>query len=522
MSDARFIIGDTRAVVAAMPDDSVDLVLTSPPFLALRSYLPAGHPDKDHEIGSEATPAAYIAPHGSICVELGDTYSGSGGAGGDYGTGGLRDGAPAFTGSARAALRNRPRDTRPGREGTGYESPPRPESPGGTGWPLAKSLTMIPELFRVGLAYGINPLTGTESPAGRWRVRNVVRWHRPNPPVGALGDKYRPSTTDMVIACKSPRRWFDAEAVRQAGSANTHRRLAQGIQSRLNDTKQSPDGNRLTLAITEGPPGTPPLDTWTIPTHGFKGAHYATWPSRLCQIPIESMCPREVCRTCGEPRRRITEFAGLIGPDGQPAPTEVWASGTPLGKGAHSNKKSSGTTTTTIGWTDCGHDDHYRRGIRPWPRLDRNRHRRAKRRPCTQPRRHVPHRRHRRECDAMNLPRRRPGPPRRKKHPIQPPWLLRPAEETGAAPPERTDPAYRRTVEQIRGRAGGRCEAALEGCTTWGEHPHHRFPASWGGAVDVDMIWLRWVCPQCHARIHDPKYRRVAEIAGLLVPRRHH
>src|SRR5690606_10591927 len=114
-----------------------------------RSYLPADHPDKGKEIGSEPTPAAFIdvmlavtaelrrvlAPHGSICVELGDTYAGSGGAGGDYLPGGLRDGQEPFVGSG----------------------------PGGSGWPLAKSKALIPELYRIALAYGINPLTGAES-----------------------------------------------------------------------------------------------------------------------------------------------------------------------------------------------------------------------------------------------------------------------------------------------------------------------------------------------------------------------
>src|SRR2546430_8987375 len=37
---------------------------------------------------------------------------------------------------------------------------------------------------------------------------------RPNPPVGALGDKFRPGTSDMVVACKGGRRWFDLDAVR--------------------------------------------------------------------------------------------------------------------------------------------------------------------------------------------------------------------------------------------------------------------------------------------------------------------
>src|SRR5690606_25760334 len=109
---ARFIVGDVFDGLATLEDGSVDLVVTSPPFLALRSYLPADHPDKDKEIGSEATPAAFIdvmlavtaelrrvlAPHGSICIELGDTYAGSGGAGGDYGEGGLREGQLKFSG----------------------------------------------------------------------------------------------------------------------------------------------------------------------------------------------------------------------------------------------------------------------------------------------------------------------------------------------------------------------------------------------------------------------------------------
>ena len=100
MSEATYHIGDVFDVMATMPDGSVDQVLTSPPFLALRSSLPADHPDKAKEIGSEPTPAEFLdtllaltaewgrllAPHGSLCVELGDTYSGSG-TGDEGGTG---------------------------------------------------------------------------------------------------------------------------------------------------------------------------------------------------------------------------------------------------------------------------------------------------------------------------------------------------------------------------------------------------------------------------------------------------
>ena len=54
------MIGDAFHHMATLDDNSIDLIVTSPPFLALRSYLPADHPTKHLEIGSEATPAAFL------------------------------------------------------------------------------------------------------------------------------------------------------------------------------------------------------------------------------------------------------------------------------------------------------------------------------------------------------------------------------------------------------------------------------------------------------------------------------
>src|SRR6188768_3211707 len=121
----EYRIGDVFERLAEIPDGSIDLIVTSPPFLALRSYLPADHPDKSKEIGSEATPADFIdtllaltaewgrvlAPHGSLCVELGDTYSGN---------------IPPF-GATADAYSKRARGSEPIKR---Y----------GDGWPLAKSL----------------------------------------------------------------------------------------------------------------------------------------------------------------------------------------------------------------------------------------------------------------------------------------------------------------------------------------------------------------------------------------------
>lgn len=80
------IRGDARHL--ALADACVDLVVTSPPYFALRSYTDGG----EHyagQVGSEATPAEFVAtlvectqewmrvlkPTGSIWVNLGDKYS---------------------------------------------------------------------------------------------------------------------------------------------------------------------------------------------------------------------------------------------------------------------------------------------------------------------------------------------------------------------------------------------------------------------------------------------------------------
>jgi DNA modification methylase len=425
----RYLIGDVFDRLRELPDESVDLLCTSPPFLALRNYLPADHPDKGKEIGSEATPADFIdtllaltaewgrvlAPHGSICVELGDTYSGSGGAGGDYNDGGMRDGQGKFDGSA-SRLRTRKR-TDGGQYGnhqgadTKYnEAVDRPIKPS-RGWPLAKSLTGIPTLYPWSLAYGRNllrtPMTahealewvdrlrahgwtaeqaltavgswtaehGDQHRFTPWRIRNVIVWARPNPPVGALGDKFRPATSYITVACRGARRYFDLDAVRGPGSPNTHARLAQGVESRPTNGKklENPNNNFGSMDEVETA-GAPPLDwhadhhpedgdwLWKMATAPYKGAHYASYPYALPKRLIEAMCPLRVCRVCGKPSERIVEQAGeyaehrsrarAVGDDNA---AELLTKGLSRVTGRGMERVNAQYETT--GWSDCGHDN---------------------------------------------------------------------------------------------------------------------------------------------------------------------
>jgi site-specific DNA-methyltransferase (adenine-specific) len=347
----EYRIGDVFERLAEIPDGTIDLVVTSPPFLALRSYLPADHPDKAKEIGSEPTPAEFIdtllaltaewgrvlAPHGSICVELGDTYSG----------GWVGDSTPQAdnkTGGPRLQDRRR----------TSHNKRNKLRESNLRGWPLPKSLTGIPTLYPWSLAYGRNLLTGEPSPAGLWRIRNVIVWARPNPPVGALGDKFRPATSYITVACKGQKRYFDLDAVRVepgpvGGSATPG---ARKVTASRND-----DG--LPHITNNHPAGAPPLDwhtdghpedgdwLWKLSTQPYKGSHYATFPLALPRRLIEAMCPLRVCQVCGKPSERIAEksYNGLTS-NGRTAKTDS----------PYQTMRAASVVVETLGWSDCGHN----------------------------------------------------------------------------------------------------------------------------------------------------------------------
>lgn len=372
----EYRIGDVFDRLAEIPDGSIDLIVTSPPFLALRSYLPADHPDKHKEIGSEPTPAEFIdtllalsaewgrvlAPHGSLCVELGDTYSGSGGSGGDYNADGLREGQRKFDGSAS-------------RERAKGGTPPTNRDIS-SGWPLAKSMTLVPHMYTGSLAYGRNLLTGIESPAGQWRIRNVICWARPNPPVGALGDKFRPATSYITVACKSAKRYFDLDAVRTE-FMHPEQNDRNGARGGPTTGTKGPNTDRGDLGagnFHSTTAGAPPLDwhaddhpedgdwLWKLSTQPYKGSHYATYPMALPKRLIEAMCPLRVCRECGVPSTRIVGEAEYVKPDGSHHRFngdgfETEPTGANRRKVTGADNGNMTKVSPTLGWSTCGHDD---------------------------------------------------------------------------------------------------------------------------------------------------------------------
>jgi DNA modification methylase len=253
------LVGDVRERLRELPGSSVDCIITSPPYYATRNY------DHEQQIGTEPDVNGWVAELRAICQELARA---------------LRP-----TGSLWLNL------------GDGYSRRP---AEGAT----RKSLLLGPS--RVALALI----------ADGWILRNQVVWAKSNPMPSSVADRL--STTHEVIYFFTLSRsyFFDLDAIRQP--LVTTRRQYTSDPKRIYPPVGSGAPNRQAWAYNDNqglsrlkasglaghPLGKNPGDVWTLPTAGYRGAHFAAFPLKLVERPLLASCPERVCTRCGRAWQR--------------------------------------------------------------------------------------------------------------------------------------------------------------------------------------------------------------------------
>lgn len=257
--------GQALDVLREMPDESVNCVVTSPPYFGLRDYGVPG------QIGAESSPAEFVAAlvavfaevrrvladDGTLWLNLGDSYS-------------TYDGNRGA--SATGFSRNEP-------------LPSRPKGAGSSGDRPAKNLLGIP--WRVAFALQDDG----------WILRNDIIWAKPNGMPESVTDRLSTKHEHLFLFAKRPKYWFDLDPIREDYSPDAAaRRALYGMNPSPkryapNDRNDADRATSMGLGgATENPNGRNPGDVWTIPTQPFSGAHFATFPVEMPRRCIAAGC----------------------------------------------------------------------------------------------------------------------------------------------------------------------------------------------------------------------------------------
>jgi len=214
---------------------------------------------KDAQLGLEPTPEEYVAklvavfeqvrrvlkPQGTIWLNLGDSYAGSGrGPEGNLG------------------------------KGTDYREMEGKVKPYRDAALKPKDLVGIP--WRVAFALQ----------AAGWWLRSDIIWDKPNPMPESVTDRPTKSHEYLFLLAKSERYYYDKDAIAEKGGAGSHKRgnNASFIPKRN-------DHDRSTAEWGSKDRGANARSVWRINTEPYSEAHFATFPTALPERCIRAGCP---------------------------------------------------------------------------------------------------------------------------------------------------------------------------------------------------------------------------------------
>lgn len=334
-------VGDVLAKLRSLPSESVDCVVTSPPYWGLRDY------GVDGQIGLERSLAEHIAimvevfeeirrvlkPGGTLWLNYGDCYASTpnGKSAADY----------KAEGKDNRTFRDKPVSTvgpiynpdhhKGDSRGNTDCLQKRNEGSNHTGRIVAggylkpKDLCMMPNRLAIAL-----------QDAGWW-VRSEIIWGKPNPMPESIKDRPATAHEKIWLLTKSERYFYDHHAVRIGGPGyqkpNAPNKIKspegqgftrrakkwpsgwaqgqgshdviehnQGARSKPRAVPPANDGYSNHTKLDETGRGNgrrlrnwepaPAFDVWEIATSPFPDAHFATFPVALAERCILAGCPK--------------------------------------------------------------------------------------------------------------------------------------------------------------------------------------------------------------------------------------
>lgn len=236
--------GNTLDVLKELPDKSIDMCITSPPYWNMRDY------NENGQLGLEYTTGEFIdnlynifhevkrvlKDEGSLWINIRDTYS---------------------KGIKRCGVKN-------------------------------KSLSMIPERLIIKLL------------DDGWILRNDIIWHKPNAMPDSCKNRFTVDYEHLYFLTKKDKGYYfktqyepytsNVKDKKDSVNTNDEDKRSKLIKSKM--VRHGGNGTTLNNPSKWSDKGRIKRTTWSINTKPFKEAHFAVYPEELIECPIDACCPK--------------------------------------------------------------------------------------------------------------------------------------------------------------------------------------------------------------------------------------
>ena len=310
----HILVGDVLEKFKEIPDESIDCIITSPPYWGLRNYGIEGQMGLEKDFNEYLDKLDLIMdecwrvlkPTGTCWINLGDTYSTV--------SGGMRDlqhGIKKKHGKISYGV---------GHAHTGDDNEALVSAYSVDQTKLYsnlkhKSRVGIPERFYIRCI------------DKGWVARNHIPWIKANSMPSSVKDRFTNKWESIFFFAKKPKGYyFDLDAVRVAPKTGYGmvKNVGKGKRKSLEVLKQQENmsdfgfTNKHNYGLHQRrengeevsnchPLGKNPGDIFEINTKPCKEAHFATFPPTLPEKILKCSCPKQLCKKCGKARVAIKE-----------------------------------------------------------------------------------------------------------------------------------------------------------------------------------------------------------------------
>jgi DNA modification methylase len=226
------LLGDCKETLKTLPNDSIDIIITSPPYYGLRDY------DNNSQVGLEQSPKEYIdnlvsiftecnrilKDSGTLWLNIGDSYAGSGKG---------RNADGTFN------------DKNPSKNST---------NKGSTIGKLFKDNSGLPPKNLIGIPWQLAFALRDNG----WILRQDIIWYKPNAMPESVKDRCTKAHEYIFLFSKKTNYYFNYEGLQEI-------------------TKNNETRNKRSV--------------WEVNNKPYKASHFATYPTALIEPCIKAGCP---------------------------------------------------------------------------------------------------------------------------------------------------------------------------------------------------------------------------------------